>query len=270
MEATNWKSSSGGASDTGDEDNYEQDINDEEECLSASRCLRKLQFRKHASTARWNDQMGMAEVLENKGSLWTTTGIVRCGKIYCTIEETLFLIEVGALHLLDHDNSTLSLKDVYKKVAEGRSGWIWEQFEVYRHLKSLGYIVGKHKVPWSLKNVRNDCDLSSPSSTEKKGVSDVKSEDEQLISGLLNAIQLDEVTPIFDVFLPHNKFRKSSPGDPNFMVCLARGYPPSKEEIEVLERTSRGIPMKYCHVEHGRVCFFSFDKGWFFIVGAHK
>ena len=45
--------------------------------------------RKHASTARWNDQMGMAEVLENKGSLWTTTGIVRCGKIYCSIEETL-------------------------------------------------------------------------------------------------------------------------------------------------------------------------------------
>lgn len=45
MEATNWESSSGGASDTGDEDNYEQDINDEEECLSASGCLRKLQFR---------------------------------------------------------------------------------------------------------------------------------------------------------------------------------------------------------------------------------
>lgn len=133
-----------------------------------------------------------------------------------------FLIEVGALHLLDHDNSSLSLKDVYKKVAEGRSGRLWEQFEVYRHLKSLGYIVGKHRVPWSLKNVRNDCDISSPSSTENKGASDVKSDDEQSICRLLNTIQLDEVTPIFDVFLPHNKFRKSSPGDPNFMVCLTR------------------------------------------------
>ncbi|TYK09754.1 tRNA-splicing endonuclease subunit Sen54-like isoform X1 [Cucumis melo var. makuwa] len=260
MEATNWKSSSGGASDTGDEDNYEQDINDEEECLSASRCLRKLQFRKHASTARWNDQMGMAEVLENKGSLWTTTGIGNIIENKKKLEtfrsqgqKLAYVVRRAALRASCNYLGRLL-------VAEGRSGCIWEQFEVYRHLKSLGYIVGKHKVPWSLKNVRNDCDLSSPSSTEKKGVSDVKSEDEQLISGLLNAIQLDEVTPIFDVFLPHNKFRKSSPGDPNFMVCLARGYPPSKEEIEVLERTSRGIPMKYCHVEHGRVCFFSFDK----------
>ncbi|KAL0555022.1 hypothetical protein IC582_008953 [Cucumis melo] len=74
---------------SGDDDNYEQDIKDEEECLFASVYLRKLQFRKHASTARWNDRMGITEVLENKGSLWTTTGIVGCGKIYCSIEETL-------------------------------------------------------------------------------------------------------------------------------------------------------------------------------------
>ncbi|XP_038883355.1 uncharacterized protein LOC120074337 [Benincasa hispida] len=257
MEAVDWESSSGGAS--GDEDNYEEDINNEEECLCASGYLRKLQFRKHASTARWNDRMGMAEVLENKGSLWTTTGIVRCGKIYCSIEETLFLIEVGALHLLDHDNSSLSLEDVYKKIAEGKNGCLWEQFEVYRHLKSLGFIVGKHKVPWSLKSVRDGSNISSPSSIENKGASDVKSEDERSISELLDGIQLEEVMPIFDVFLPHNKFRKSSPGDPNFMVYLTRGYPPSKKDLEVLARTSRGIPMKYCHVEHGRVCFFSFD-----------
>ncbi|KGN59498.1 hypothetical protein Csa_002665 [Cucumis sativus] len=64
MEATDWESSSGGAS--GDDDNYEQDIKDEEERLFASGYLRKLQFRKHASTVRWNDRMGMAEVVENK------------------------------------------------------------------------------------------------------------------------------------------------------------------------------------------------------------
>uniref|UniRef100_A0A9I9E9I0 tRNA-splicing endonuclease subunit Sen54 N-terminal domain-containing protein n=1 Tax=Cucumis melo TaxID=3656 RepID=A0A9I9E9I0_CUCME len=131
---------------SGDDDNYEQDIKDEEECLFASVYLRKLQFRKHASTARWNDRMGITEVLENKGSLWTTTGIVGCGKIYCSIEETLFPFEIGALRILDHDNSSLSLKDVYKKVAEGKKrGCLWEQFEVYRHFKSLVFIVGKHK-----------------------------------------------------------------------------------------------------------------------------
>lgn len=45
------------------------------------------------------------------------------------------------------------------------------------------------------------------------------------------------------------------------MVALCyRVNPPSKAEIKVLERQCGGIPLKVCHVEHGRVSFFSFDK----------
>ena len=33
--------------------------------------------------------MGVAEVLEHKGRLFTSMGIIRNGKIYCSIEETL-------------------------------------------------------------------------------------------------------------------------------------------------------------------------------------
>ncbi|XP_010253833.1 PREDICTED: uncharacterized protein LOC104594977 [Nelumbo nucifera] len=89
----------------------------------------KLQFRKYTSKARWNAEMGMAEVIEKKGKMWITTGIVRRGKLYCTIEKTLFLAEIGALHLLDVDDTTLFLKDLYEKVVEGKSGCCWVTFD---------------------------------------------------------------------------------------------------------------------------------------------
>ncbi|TXG70309.1 hypothetical protein EZV62_005244 [Acer yangbiense] len=44
------------------------------------------------------------------------------------------------------------------------------------------------------------------------------------------------------------------------LAFSCRVYPPSKAEIEVLERQCGSIPMKFCHVEHGRVSFFFFNK----------
>lgn len=49
-------------------------------------------LRKDASKAQWVEELGMAEVLEQKGRIWITTGIVRDGKIYCTMEETLYVM----------------------------------------------------------------------------------------------------------------------------------------------------------------------------------
>jgi tRNA-splicing endonuclease subunit Sen54 len=46
-------------------------------------------FRKDKSKAHWIDKIKMAEVVENKGKMWRTMGIVRSGKIYYSIEETL-------------------------------------------------------------------------------------------------------------------------------------------------------------------------------------
>ncbi|KAL2952678.1 hypothetical protein AAZX31_19G124100 [Glycine max] len=104
----------------------------------------KLQFRNMKSKGCWNEEMGMGEVIEKNGKMWVTTGIVRSGKIYSSIEETF-------------------------------------------------------------------------------------------------------------------RFRKSSPGDPSFLLYLSRGHP-SRAEIEALERQCGGIPLKICLATEGRVSFFSFDK----------
>ncbi|RWR75835.1 tRNA-splicing endonuclease [Cinnamomum micranthum f. kanehirae] len=89
----------------------------------------KLQFRKDVSQARWDEDMGMSVVTEKKGGMWTTTGIIGGGKLYCLLEETLFFAERGALILLDANDTALSLTNIYEKVAKDKNGCSWESFE---------------------------------------------------------------------------------------------------------------------------------------------
>ncbi|KAG5055102.1 hypothetical protein JHK85_007612 [Glycine max] len=159
-------------------------------------------------------------------------------------------MELGALDLLDNGGRSISLTETYEKVASGKSGCCWELFDVYRHLKSIGYIIGRHGVAWSLKSIK-----------------------------------VNDLRPDFDVYLPNSRFRKSCPGDPKeFMLadmllhCVACvwlrlgsckvyhassvrvQHPPSRAEIEALEKQCGGIPLKICRVREGRVNFFSSDK----------
>nr|POF08677.1 trna-splicing endonuclease subunit sen54 [Quercus suber] len=75
-------------------------------------------------------------------------------------------------------------------------------------------------------------------------------------------MHINEARPVFDVYLPNpnSKFRKSSSGDPCFVICLTRGDLPSIADIELLEWQCGAIPLRFCHVEYGRVSFFSFDE----------
>ncbi|XP_047317709.1 uncharacterized protein LOC124921137 [Impatiens glandulifera] len=225
------------------------DVNEEdegEECYLASFSKPKVQFRKHLSKARWINEMGMSEILEIKGQLWRTIGVVRDSKIYCSIEETLYLAEEGALHLLTDDDDgdkVVQLRDLHNKLASGKHGCCFESYEVYKHLRSLGYIVGRHGVLWSTKS-------------QLLGSSSMK------IDELFEKLQInnDGIRPVFDVYSPNSKFRKTSPGNPCFILCLTSDKPPSRREIGDIEKQCDGIPVKFCHVEHGRISFFSYEK----------
>ncbi|KAJ8429935.1 hypothetical protein Cgig2_017985 [Carnegiea gigantea] len=244
-----WSSSSAGVSDS---ETCLQDSKHEEFFYEMG-SLTKLQFRKDVSKACWKDETGMAEVLEHKGRLFTSMGINRNGKIYFSLEETLFLAEIGALVLVGENHTTISLKELYEKVAEGKSGCCWEGFEVYRHLKSLGYIVGRYGIPWSLKSVRSS--LMHLEDSLDDNSSSQSAWDRSTIVQLLKDLHIREAKPTFEVYLPNKKFRKTCPGDPSFVVYLA-----GLKKAAQLERQCKGIPLKVSHVDHGRVSFFSFDK----------
>ncbi|XP_011073461.1 uncharacterized protein LOC105158405 [Sesamum indicum] len=238
-----------------------EDSVDDELFYASGDIIPKLQFRKEASKARWIEELGMAEVLEKKGKMWTTTGIVRDGKTYCSIEETLYLGEIGALNILNSDDTPILLSDIYGKLAEdkNRHGCSWESFEVYRHLKFLGYIVGRCGVPWSIKSVKMKMNA-------QEGMSEYESSrgggsiDNSFITEMFGNLHFGETRPVFDVYPPNSKFRKSCPGTPSFVLCLTSGHPPSRQEIEDLETRCGGSPLKFCIVEHGRVSFLSFTK----------
>ncbi|TKY62640.1 tRNA-splicing endonuclease subunit Sen54 [Spatholobus suberectus] len=243
-----------------DDEVYLQNASDEEELHFSSDSMPKLQFRNLKSKSCWNEEMGMGEVIEKNGKMWVTTGIVRSGKIYSSIEETLYLMELGALHLLDNGGRSISLIEMYEKVASRKSGCCWELFEVYRHLKSLGYIIGWHGVAWSLKSIKSSHKPVDLDVTEKSKLVDMGSKSELSINKLFGELQINDMRPDFDVYLPNSRFRKSSPGDPSFLLYVSRGHPPSRGEIEALERQCGGIHLKICLVTEGRVSFFTFDK----------
>ncbi|KAM7271814.1 hypothetical protein ACFE04_031028 [Oxalis oulophora] len=257
--------------DIGD-DNEHFDFDSE----TASDSKPRFQFRSVSLKARWVEKMRMAELVEAKGSLWRTTGISFNGKTYLFIEETMtsssqaagdhrFLAQIGALHLLDDSDSCLSKDEIYEKIAQKRNGSCWEHFEAYSHLKYLGYIVKRHGVPWSFKtpkvtngNDGNDESISVQGTPEESGSAN-ESENKNFLIDMFNNMQLGEVRPVFDVYLPSSKFRKTASGDPSFIICFTSGAPPSKTVIALIEKRCGNTPLKFCHVDHGRVSFFSFN-----------
>ncbi|KAM0893069.1 hypothetical protein ACQ4PT_025332 [Festuca glaucescens] len=247
--------SASAAEDDGEEHHLNPFLSDE--APSSSR----IQFRNVASRARWAEEAGEAEVLDSKGKLWLTTGVTRAGKLYYNVEEIGFLAERGALVLLDDEDETIGLEEIYKKIAGGNYGCSWDAFQAYKHLKVLGYIVGRYGVPWTMKH-SGTCEVTdSPNSmADTERCSDRANGACNDITKFLKEMHIDGIYPSFEVHLPNSKFKKSCPGVPTFLLCLLRDKPPSRDELETVENKFEGIPLKFCQLDNGRISFLSFDN----------
>ena len=144
-------------------------------------------------------------------------------KAYCLMKTCRFLAEIGALVLLSDKDETIGIEAIYEKLAGGNYGCSWDTFQAYKHLKSLGYIVGRFGVPWTMKH-GGTCDTIAPQmnileTDQSLNKVDRASND---ITKLLKKMQIDGISPSFEVYLPNSKFKKSSPGSPSFLLCLLR------------------------------------------------
>ncbi|KAJ4778953.1 tRNA-splicing endonuclease subunit [Rhynchospora pubera] len=114
-------------------------------------------------------------------------------------------------------------------------------------LKSLGFIVGRHGQPWILKH-----DNLKPNSNFTV--------DTDFIADRIEELQIGAANLIFDIYKPNSKFKKTDPGAPSFIICLVGDWPPIRKEVEYLEEKCKLVPLKFCHVNHGDVRFFSFPE----------
>jgi tRNA-splicing endonuclease subunit Sen54 len=134
-----------------------------------------------------------------------------------------FLVQKGSLILLDDKDETIGTEGIYEKIAGGKYGCSWDAFQAYKHLKLLGYIVGRYGVPWTMKN-SGTCDITVPPTGVVHNDKTFNRFDGTCsdLTKLLKEMHIDGISPSFEVYLPNSKFKKSSPGAPSFLLCVLR------------------------------------------------
>ncbi|XP_025028462.1 tRNA-splicing endonuclease subunit Sen54 isoform X2 [Python bivittatus] len=89
--------------------------------------------------AEWKPQESIVELKSPAGKFWHTMGFAQHGKQCLLPEEALYLLECGSLQLFYKD-LPLSVQEAYENLLSPKSVSLLK-YQVYSHLKRLGYIV---------------------------------------------------------------------------------------------------------------------------------
>ncbi|XP_074870451.1 tRNA-splicing endonuclease subunit Sen54 isoform X2 [Carettochelys insculpta] len=89
--------------------------------------------------AEWKPREGFVELKSPAGKFWHTMGFIAHGKQCLLPEEALYLLECGSIQLFYRD-LPLSIQEAYEiLLSKGTVNLL--QYQVFSHLKRLGYIV---------------------------------------------------------------------------------------------------------------------------------
>eukprot|EP00889_Picochlorum_renovo_P006705 jgi/Picre1/33735/NNA_001214.t1 len=110
-------------------------------------------FRDFAA-AIWRPEKCGAEVVLQKGKLFSHIGCLWGPKLYVTIEEAVYMVDRASMMLFQEDPKTkkkslLSMKECFSLMAS--CGVSIDRFVMYSKLLRAGYIVHRGDVPWVLK-----------------------------------------------------------------------------------------------------------------------
>ncbi|XP_024370577.1 uncharacterized protein [Physcomitrium patens] len=256
-----------GASELSDDDSYDYGGVDDT----------RLRFRKDLSVAQWDAERGIAEVVVKKGKAWIVTGFTRGSRHAIFIEEAVFMVEQGSL-LLREGERVVDLLEAYSLVSTPSYGCSWNNYQVYSYLKKLGYIVGRHNVPWTVSKKRPPMPADEVESITSQfaavktseGTQETNTACSQLVDSksapgfevnteLQGSESSSEMKLMYDVHLPNARFKKSNPGLPAFSLCTTSSRPPHRLQVRALALSLEGRPLKFASVVSDHVSIYSFD-----------
>ncbi|KAF7659075.1 hypothetical protein LDENG_00003720 [Lucifuga dentata] len=91
--------------------------------------------------AKWIPGEQVVELQSPAGKFWQTMGFSADGKQFLLPEEALYLMECGNVQVFHHD-LPLSIQDGYKRFLSSNTVTL-QQYQVFGHLKRLGYVVNR-------------------------------------------------------------------------------------------------------------------------------
>ncbi|XP_073349810.1 tRNA-splicing endonuclease subunit Sen54 [Pagrus major] len=139
----------------------EQSLNEHWSLISEERVERLGNLVK----ATWLPSEQIVELQSPAGKFWQTMGFSANGKQHLLPEEALYLMECGNLQVF-YQNLPLSIQDGYEKFLSSSTVSL-QQYQVFGHLKRLGYVV--HRFDPSSEPSSYTRQLNLPQSRDRAG-----------------------------------------------------------------------------------------------------
>ncbi len=139
----------------------------------------RIRCRKDLAAAIWRPSKCAAQVVLQKGRLFSHVGCLWGGHMYLTIEEAVYMVDRGSMLLFLEDGTKkrlLTMKECYALMET--CGVSMDHFITYCKLLRAGYVAHRRGLPWVLKNKdeirRCDCRFEETVENRRTRTSEVR------------------------------------------------------------------------------------------------